>query len=150
MLRADRAVGGWGKKGPPGCRTPLPWKACCRIACDLATQGELDAAVYVPMGFDIYSRPAGALVIRVFDIIPATGNRFPRLAACLSPAERGRTSKVGAVDEVVSYSEGKRAAAGGAAVILAAAKRQLGEEFLFGLGYDWGVTLPPKMAIWPN
>ena len=90
LVRAHGAVESWEKFDVPESRWPLAWEMVAAIACILSSMGELDAAVYVLMSFDLYSRPTESLWVRTEDILfPIRGTSFKSVSVRLNPYDRG-------------------------------------------------------------
>ena len=136
-MRALNAVESWEKFDVPESRWPLAWEMVCAISCVLSSMGELDAAVFCLMSFDLYSRPTESLWVRAEDVLfPIPGTSFKTVAVRLNPHDRGVPSKVGIFDEVLAMTTGKRSAAGIAVGRLATARKQRREEYLFSQDYQ--------------
>ena len=94
--------------------------------------GELDAAVYTLVAFDLCSKPTEALWIATDDVLDSIGStQFKDIAVLLSPFARGAPSAVGTVGEALQLTTGRMEAAGIALTHLAAAGGARREEYLF-------------------
>ena len=94
---------------------PLGWEMACAISAVLASWGLIAEAVFVWARFDTYGGPTESMRTMTGDVVPPIANtRTWRPAVRLNPRTRAASSKVGALDEVLIFSDGHRKVAGDA------------------------------------
>ena len=101
LARSRRALAGWRKLTPSHSRKALPFSGWCAIGHRLRAAGQYQRMLYCLVGLCGHWRPSEGLRARRCDLIRPAAGVTKCWSLIIAPAEVGRPSNMGAVDDSV-------------------------------------------------